>query len=192
MKITSAFRPFLAALAFAPLAATAQEPQARQGFGISFGLGGGSASVDCSGCDSDRESGFSGYLRLGGYVRPDLLVAFESNGYANSSEGVDVSGGFYSVALQWYPNVDKGFYIKGNLGIAGVVEDYDDGDEITVAAGGLGLGLGYDFRLGRNFSLTPYMNLVFTGNGDVKFNGDSTGIDAKFNLLQIGLGFTWH
>jgi hypothetical protein len=181
----------LALLVTVPAAAMAQEQQARQGFGISFGLGGGSAAVDCSGCDSERETGFSGYLRLGGYVRPDMFVAFESNGYVTSSEGIDTTGGFYSVALQWYPNAEKGFYVKGNLGVAGVVEEYGS-DELTVAAGGLGLGLGYDLRMGRNFSLTPYLNLVFTGNGDVKFNGDSTGVNAKFNLIQLGLGFTWH
>lgn len=175
-----------------PGLAAAQEPQERKGFGISFGLGGGSAAVDCSGCDSDRASGFSGYLRLGGYVRPDLMVAFESNGYTKSSGGYDTNGGFYSVALQWYPNVETGFYLKGNLGVAAVVEDYDDGDELSVAAAGLGLGLGYDIRLGKNFSLTPYLNLIYTANGDVKYNDSSTGINAKFNLIQIGLGFTWH
>lgn len=188
----SVLRPIIALMVLVPLAATAQEPQERKGFGISFGLGGGSASVDCSGCNSDRETGFSGYLRLGGHVRPDLMVAFESNGYTKSSDGVDTSGGFYSVALQWYPNVEKGFYMKGNLGVAAVLEDYDDGDEFTVAAPGVGLGVGYDLRLGKNFSLTPYMNLVFTGNGDVKYNDSSTGVNARFNLIQIGLGFTWH
>jgi hypothetical protein len=60
------------------------------------------------------------------------------------------------------------------------------------AALGLGLGVGYDFRLGRNFSLTPYANVVFRGENDRKLNDVSTGIDASFSLIQIGLGFTWH
>ncbi|PZN47979.1 MAG: hypothetical protein DIU65_16775 [Proteobacteria bacterium] len=184
-------RVFIAMSAALPFAAMAQHEQTRQGFGISFGLGGGSGAVDCSGCDSDRETGASGYLRLGGYVRPDLFVAFESNGFVTSSDGADTTGGFYSVALQWYPNAEKGFYLKGNLGFAGLVEEYDF-DEFKVAAAGLGVGVGYDWRLGRNFSLTPYANVIFTGKGDVKFNGSSTGVKASFNLIQIGLGFTWH
>lgn len=172
-------------------AASAQEPPTRQGFGISFGLGAGSGSTDCDGCSSDRETGGSGYLRLGGHVRPDLFVGFESIGYVKSSDGVDTTAGFYSVALQWYPNVEKGLFLKGNLGASALIEEVGF-DELEVAAFGAGIGVGYDIRLGRNFSLTPYANLVFTGKGDVKLNGSSTGFDAGFNLIQIGLGFTWH
>lgn len=182
----------LIAAAIPVIAAAEQQPQIRQGFGISFGLGGGSAAVDCSICTGDRETGSSGYLRLGGYVRPDLFVAFETNGYTKSANGVDTAGGFYSAALQWYPNEEKGFYVKGNLGVAGVIEEDDFGDEFTVAAVGLGIGTGYDYRLGKNFSLTPYANLIFTAKNEIKFNGSSTGYKASFNLVQIGLGFTWH
>lgn len=124
-------------------------------------------------------------------LRPDLFVAFESNGFTSSSDGIDTTGGFYSAALQWYPNVEKGFYVKGNLGVAAVLME-DDSDEVTTGAPGLGLGIGYDFRLGRNFSLTPYANVVFTGKNDLKLNDSSTGVDASFSLIQIGLGFTWH
>lgn len=169
----------------------AQEALPRQGFGISFGLGGGSAGMDCSGCSSDRETGASGYLRLGGHVRPDLFVGFESNGFVASDDGWDTTGGFYSVALQWYPNVNKGFYLKGNLGMAAVVEE-DDFDELEVSSVGIGLGIGYDARVGKNFSLTPYANLIYTTKNDVKLNGSSLGVKAGFNLIQIGLGFTWH
>lgn len=175
----------------APALAMAAEPQTRQGFGISFGLGGGTGELDCDACGTGSEDGFSGYLRLGGYVRPDLFVAFESNGFSASSDGVDTTGGFYSVALQWYPNEEKGFYVKGNLGLAGVIIE-DDEDEVTSGHLGLGLGVGYDWRLGRNFSLTPYINLVFTGKNELKFNDEGTGIKGSFSLVQLGLGFTWH
>ncbi len=56
----------------------------------------------------------------------------------------------------------------------------------------MGFGFGYDFRLGRNFSLPPFFNLVFSGRNDIKFNDASTGVNASFNLIQVGLGFTWH
>lgn len=180
----------LAAL-LAPGLAAAAEPQTRQGFGISFGLGGGKGDIDCNSCGLDGETGLSGYLRLGGYVRPDLFVAFETNGFTTSEDGVDTTGGFYSAALQWYPNVEKGFYVKGNLGIAGVVME-DDEDEVTSGHLGLGLGVGYDFRLGKNFSLTPYLNVMFTSKNELKLNDQSTGVKASFSLAQIGLGFTWH
>lgn len=78
-----------------------------------------------------------------------------------------------------------------NVCIAGVVME-DDEDEVTSGHLGLGLGVGYDFRLGKNFSLTPYLNVMFTSKNELKLNDQSTGVKASFSLAQIGLGFTWH
>ena len=179
-------------LLLAPFVASAQEaPRTREGFGISFGIGGGSGAADCGPCSGDRETGASGYLRLGGYIKPNMLLAFESNGYVKQKDGIDATGGFYSMVLQWYPNVATGFYVKGGLGLMGYGET-DGVDELTSSALGISAGAGYDFRVSKNFSLTPYGNILFSGKGDAKFNGTSTGIDASFNLIQVGLGFTWH
>lgn len=189
MKV--AFKLAAALLVLVPSALVAQLPQTREGFGISFGFGGGSGAAECDLCSSDRETGFSGYLRLGGYVRPHVLIAFESNGYVKTLDGYDISGGFYSAVVQWYPNPLTGLYLKGGAGLMAYLET-DGVDEVTVSALGLGVGIGYDARVGKNFSLTPYANLLFSGKADAKFNSGSTGVDASFNLLQIGLGFTWH
>lgn len=181
----------LALLFFAPSAASAQHEQTRQGFGISFGLGLGSAGATCDYCTSERDSGISGYLRIGGYLRPNLMLAGESNGWTRSDNGVTQTLGFYSAVAQWYPNVASGLYLKGGLGLVAYTAS-DNTDDITAGSLGLTLGLGYDFRVGRNFSLTPYANYLHSTKGELKFNDISTGLNISANLLQVGLGFTWH
>jgi len=174
-----------------PELAAAQNAQAREGFGISFGVGRGSAGVECNSCSTDRLNGASGYLRLGGHVRPNLFVGFESNGWLHSDQGVDETVGYYSGVAQWYPNAATGFYVKGGVGITSYLAD-DGTDQATSGATALTLGIGYDFRVGRNFSLTPYANYLASAKGELLFNDVSTGFNWSINILQLGLGFTWH
>lgn len=184
----------LVALVILPLAASAQttsNPQTRQGFGISFGFGAGSAGATCNSCTSERDNGLSGYLRLGGYLTPSIFLAGESNGWVHSEDGVDQTLGFYSVVTQWYPNAQGGLYLKGGLGLSSYAAT-DGTDDLNATAGAFSIGAGYDFRVGRNFSLTPFANYLRSMEGEIKANDISTGVNLAANLFQIGLGFTWH
>ena len=62
----------------------------------------------------------------------------------------------------------------------------------TGSAIGLTAGLGYDFRVGRNLSLTPYLNYLRSGKGELEVNDISSGFNVSSNILQVGLGLTWH
>ena len=182
----------LSLLVLVPTIAAAQaQPLARQGFGISFGIGSGSAGSDCSGCSSDRTNGASGYLRIGGHVRPNLMIAGESNGWMHSEGNVDDMLSFVSAVAQWYPSMTNGFYAKGGLGFS-MFSSSDGTDEVTSSAPAITLGAGYDWRLGTNFSLTPFLNILKGFEGEMKVNGTNTGIKASSNVVQLGLGFTWH
>ncbi len=68
----------------------------------------------------------------------------------------------------------------------------DDIDEITATGFGYQVGLGYDFRLGRNFSLSPFLNYLGSVGSDAKLNGSSLGGDFNTNVFQFGLGATFH
>lgn len=147
--------------------------------------------MSCDGCSSDRETSFSGYLRMGGYVSPSLFVGGESNGWVKSDFGVDEQIGVLSAVLQWYPQPASGLYLKGGAGFAHAAAD-DGFDEVSTTGMAVNLGLGYDWRLGRSFSLTPYANYLRSLGAEAQVNGIGTDYKLNVDVLQIGLGLSWH
>ena len=173
------FTAFLAVLLAS--SASAQQAQTRQGFWVGGGMGYGSLGLSCTGCvDVGRTGGLSGYAKLGGTLRPNILLGVEMNGWTKSEAGATITMGNLSGAAYWYPMATQGLFIKGGAGYS--VLAVDDG---TTSANDSGLGLlggvGYDIRVGRNLSMTPVMNWFRGG-----FDGGSA------NVLQFGMGVTSH
>jgi len=184
-------------LAIAALPAFGQsKPQTRDGFTISFGLGGGTAGATCDGCDTDRETAPSLYLRLGGALRPNLVLAGEINGWSKveTEQGVEAQLTIVTInaIAQWYPQTSGGFFVSGGVGLGSMGLDVKAGgltvSDHTNSALGYQVGAGYDIRLARNFSLTPYATYFGTAGGKL----DSSGAKIDGNVFHIGLGFTWH
>jgi hypothetical protein len=188
-----------AVLALAVLAGSAaaqSHPQVRDGFTISFGFGGGSAGSSCTTCDSNRETAPSAYLRIGGALRPGLILAGETNVWTKTQTELGVEAtlsiGTVNFLAQWYPQPSNGFFVSGGVGSGimsldvkvpgrGTVSDHTNGF-------GYQVGAGYDLRLARNFSLTPFATYFATAGGKL----DSTGEKIDANVFHFGLGFTWH
>jgi hypothetical protein len=161
--------------------AQAQDAPLRQGFWIGGGLGYGSMGLSCDFCDGlDREGGVSGYFKLGGTLRPNVLLGVETNGWTKSQGGATVTVANLSGAAYWYPMTASGFFLKGGAGYSVLSEEDGFG---TGSESGFGLlaGLGYDVRVGHNLSITPVANWFRGG-----FDGGST------NVLQFGVGVTGH
>jgi len=177
------------------LSASAQaqsRAQQRDGLAISFGLGGGSATVTCPGCTTPpRETGASAYLRIGDAITPSLVISGETNGWAKTINGDDVKMGSLMAVAQWYPKVTSGFYLQAGAGL-GSYQETGVGIDDKALGGAFQAGLGYDLRVGRNFSLTPYASYVTMAHADVKSGGASTGATMGSNNMQYGIGFTWH
>jgi hypothetical protein len=179
-------------------AALAQsDPQEHEGFTASFGIGAGSAGVTCSGCDREgRETAPALYLRLGGAYRPNLILGGEINGWSKTSEDQGDEGTVTVATIdafaQWYPDPFAGLFLAGGLGIGTMRVEVKVPGLATLSdqTTGLGyhIGVGYDVRLGRSFSLTPYVTIFGTQGGKVESSGKK--LDA--NVAQIGLGLTWH
>lgn len=199
MRIASAFVVALGLVCAGPLQAQkAADPAAdrnpRQGFWIGFGLGAGSVGADCSNCDTVRAGGFSGYLRMGGTLSRHFLLGGELNGWGHTESGADESMGFGSLVLLWYPSATGAFYLKFGIGGMSYTANIPVAGKIEATAGSGSFGLGYEFRVRRNMSLNPFLNVLATAPTSWKWNGVSvpSGQDIKLNLVQLGLGLTWH
>jgi hypothetical protein len=178
-------------LAAGPLAA--QRPNTREGFWIGLGAGFGSVGTTCPNCSTDRTSGSAGYLRLGGTLSPVFQLGGESDGWFHSASGVNETLGFASFIANIYPSRTGAFFLK--VGIGGMSYRADDGSGLvlTATAPSGTLGAGYDVRVARNFSLTPFINGLATSAVSFKVGGVTVTTDNfKVNLVQIGLGVTWH
>lgn len=163
----------------------------RQGFGGGIGLGIGSAQVTCDDCDDSRESGLSGFLRLGGYVTPGLLLGLESNGWVRSEAGVDEQLGYLSGVAVVYPDSRQTWFFKGGLGYS-MHRAESATDELTVSGVAVSVGTGVDIPLSRSVALSPYANYLRTFSGTVRLNGVDAGLTVGVNVIQAGLAVTWY
>jgi hypothetical protein len=148
-------------------------PQVREGFWFSAGLGYGTFGCqDCFG----REDGLSGGLSFGNVVNDRLLLGIGTTGFAKTVLGETFTVGTLDARIRFYPAKTSGFFLNGGLGLGTV----SYGSESEFGLGAM-LGLGWDIRVGRNVSLTPFWNGFAMSNSNV---------DA--NVGQIGIGFTIH
>lgn len=164
-----------------PNEAAAQNPQTRQGFFIGLGIGVGSFGSEAV---SGRETGVTGHLTLGGTLTRQVLLAGEFTGWTKEEGGVRRTHSSTSAAVQFYPMPDGGLFLRGGVGASTqTVSGSVGGISYSADETGFGAtaGLGYDIRVGSNFSITPY-GLFAWGS----FDGGSA------NHFQGGLGVTWH
>jgi hypothetical protein len=174
-------------------AQTSRRPNTRQGFWAGFGLGASSAEMDCSSCSNFRFTGPSGYVRLGYTFSRRILLGVESAGWVHSTSDIDDSIWLASVVALWYPLPAGALYVK--LGYGRVAYHSDDGgDVLTAKARSASIGLGYEVRVRRNISVVPFLNGLATSGVQQYRNGlpIGNGNDFSINLIQFGLGVTFH
>lgn len=160
-----------------PSAADAQTPQTRDGFWFNAGLGYG--SLGCENCDG-REGGLSGGLSLGTTLSSKLLIGVGTTAWTKEQDGGRLTAGTLTALARFYPSEAGGLFIVGGLGL-GSIEVSVGGISARENGGAAVLGLGYDFRVGSNMSITPFWN----GAG-------ISASDINANYGQIGLGLTIH
>ena len=172
---------FVAVCAIAAVSATetaqAQTARARDGFWISGGLGYG--SLGCDGCGS-REGGISGNLSLGGTISPRFLIGVGTAGWTKSEQGARLTVAEIDARVRFYPQTRGNFFVTGGIGAGSVTGSYGTLSNTETGAGAI-LGMGYDIRMARSYSITPYWNWYGMKN-------DNT--DA--NVGQVGVAVTWH
>jgi hypothetical protein len=166
-------RPEPPAQQIPPTDAGSLKPQVREGFWFNVGMGYGTAGCeDCFG----RDSGLSGGLSLGATLGDHVLLGVGTTGFAREIDGELFTIGTLDARVRVYPARRQGFFINGGIGLGSA--SYAGDSEFGL---GLMLGVGWDIRVGRNVSLTPFWNGFAMANSNV-----------DFNVGQIGLGVTIH
>ncbi len=143
--------------------------------GVWFSVGFGFGSLGCENCIG-RDSGLSGGLAVGGTLNQHVLLGVGTTGFARSVDGDLLSVGTLDGRVRVYPSRRSGFFLNGGVGLGSL--SYLGESEFGL---GVMLGLGWDIRVGRNVSVTPFWNGSAMQNSNV---------DANFG--QLGVGITIH
>lgn len=179
-----------AALALTPGTLHAQAPRgapgAPDGFWASAGAGAGWARVSCPVCRNERRLGASGYARAGGTPRPGLLVGGELNVWTRQRGGLRENAGALGVVAYLYPRLDSPLHLKAGA----AVTRYTAGDDVSLDALGVQLGLGYEFRVAGAWWITNYANLIASSFGRLTLDGETARDDASLTLFQLGVALT--
>ena len=191
MDKTSRVVTLLAVLSCAASAARAQYPQRRDGFWIGFGVGYGSANISCDNCTSgSRTGGPTAFLKLGGTPSRNLLIGASLNGWVHPTDSLTETMGNVTASVFYYPVATSGFFLNGGLGFSSY--NLDSSPAVNGSGWGFTAGVGYDVRVGRNVSLTPVVNYVYGALGDFGVPGIGTARGWKQNVIDVGLGVTFH
>ena len=155
------------------VSAGARHSQTRKGFWFNVGLGAG--SLGCDNC-TGRANGLSGGLSLGGRINDKWLVGVGTTGWTKSAGGETLTMGTLDARFRFYPVRTSGFFLTGGVGAGSI----SFAGESEFGAGAV-VGVGWDIRIARNISLTPFYN---------GFAMRSSLADA--NVSQLGIGITVH
>ena len=168
----------IGALVANAISAHAQNAQTRAGFWFSGGLGVG--SLGCDACTS-RANGLSADFSLGGTITPRFLLGVGTSGWTKTEQTTTLTVATLDARVRFSPSTNGGFFLTGGVGVADATANvgaFNGGSEVGL---GLLLGLGYDIRIARNTSITPYWN---------GFTMRNQRTDA--NVGQVGLAITLH
>jgi hypothetical protein len=173
----------------------------------SAGFGFGSSALTCDHCTGNRQTGPSGYLRVGRTFGPSLTLSAELNAWSkpigwavfrNTGDvlGEGQSGSRATIATlnlvaHWYTDDSRRFFLDGGLGV-GRYQSHGavPGDSnLSAHSQGLGYqaGVGYDARINTHLALTPFIKVF--GLTMAKFGPDQVEMGA--NTTHLGLGLTW-
>lgn len=169
--------------------AWAGHPQEREGFWIGFGAGYGSAGIGCDvDCDGNREGSVTGFFKLGGTVNPRVLLGVETNVWTKEEAGERLTFGNVSGTVTFYPATSSGFFLKGGAGLSQIRTSFRGSGGGNKTGFGFLAGVGYDVRVGRNLSMTPYANYYY-GRPDLSSEGES---NYRQDVFDFAVGITFH
>lgn len=173
----------------------ADAPALRRGFHFSAALGAASVGASCTSCAinvfTDRISGVSGTVQLGGAITSKLVVAGEFMGWVRNDAPIFRRIAAINLVFIGYPSERSGFFVRGGVGgLRAIVED--DFLIARTEAFTSQLGIGYDIPMTSRLQLTPQLMYLSTFGGATTFNGITSPEVVSPNAIQFGIALTVH
>jgi hypothetical protein len=183
-----------------PRPAKRQRPH-RTGLWVEIGAGPGFLRVVQSG--SERvisQTGEGGFLRVGGILSDNVLLAWESAGFndesfgfAGSDTSVVAELASTGISVMWYPG-RTGLFLKGGVGFAQGVFTVPTGaaQADTIEGNGIGMtfGGGWDWSFSRKYALTLNAGVFIAAIGDLVLPAARVD-DVIGTMYQVTLSFTF-
>ena len=90
----------------------------------------------------------------------------------------------------YFPGAVRRLSLNAGLGLT-LYRASDDENAFTSTSFGPQFGASYEIPIKRGLTLTPQLDVVAGGVGDLEFNGEALG-SGNFQLIKLGIGLTWH
>jgi hypothetical protein len=197
--------PLALLLALVPVAATAQEAARKRGPEFALGAGFGSLrsyyEFDENGenetesfATTDGAESFHG--RALWPVSRKVMLGIEAYYGGGGPEGRRINDIGGMLAFRWAPNLDKGFTVRGGYGI--VYSDIEpvtaDGQVIDGDLTGMlvSLGFGWNFPIGKRFSLEPMLRSDVAPLGSFQATEDLLFGNIINTRFTFAVSLVWH
>lgn len=158
------------------------------GFWAIGGVGGGSASIECSVCTEARKPSVSFMAALGGSASRSFKFGIEGLGWVQSD--TDTTRQYFAgvAIVQWFPLPEHLLHLQAGVGAGGYGERRDT-DLVTAVGLSFLVGAGYDVRVSRSWYIRPYIRYLIS-NGLTAKRQLLRG-DLDFSIWYFGVGFGW-
>jgi len=127
--------------------------------GVNLGIGGANLQYERLGMtvEHEIESVPGGIGRVGFGLSDHFVITLEGHGFGKTNSQVDIQGVMTLLTLTWHPG-SGGFFLRGGVGGGAATIKLLGPPSAVVweereAEGAVGFGLGYEWRLGRQFAL---------------------------------------
>lgn len=159
-------------------------PHERDGIVLGFNAGGGSAGINVTGVDSNREGGFGGNFRVGYAFSPQVAAGLEGNMWTKNVDNETWTFSVGGPAITYYPGA-TGFFVRGGVGVGTVDYSLKSGG-VTLSSSDNGFGflgaMGYEWRLGKKFALGPEFDYAHAKVND----------NLSMNYFNFTMGLNWY
>jgi hypothetical protein len=164
------------------------------GIWITGGVGAGLTRIHCEICQGDRKVGPSIQLGIGLRLSPKLALGGEAMGWRKKEEDITSSTRTLLAVVYWYPAPDRvRYFLKGGIGAVAykaTANEDDEAEPFRSNTFGVQLGVGYQLRLSRDFSVSPYLSFTGSLSSDLE-QGDDRVPDVSHTWIQLGIMIGW-